>query len=150
MLKRKQITFDIDTNVAKQILGEKNYTNVYAHIRSFMNKRNWIHIEGSVYVSKMPMSNIKTAHLVNDLKNKYPYLNKCIREMHQSDISNVHSLSHCFEYDGTTGKFAQIQSRKSPKNISVLDKLAQNKEIVQQKNNKEKYQPRNRESINEL
>ncbi len=26
--KRKQLTFDIDTNVAKKILGESGYTNI--------------------------------------------------------------------------------------------------------------------------
>lgn len=34
--KRKQLAFDIDTNVAKEILGEKNYTTIYANIKSFM------------------------------------------------------------------------------------------------------------------
>ena len=36
MEKRKQLTFDIDTNVAKEILGEKSYTTAYANIKSFM------------------------------------------------------------------------------------------------------------------
>lgn len=45
MEKRKQLTFDIDTRVAKAILGEQNYTNAYAHIRRFMENEGWIHKE---------------------------------------------------------------------------------------------------------
>lgn len=58
MKKREQITFDIDTNVAKQIFGEQNYTKIYADIRNFMEKERWKHIEGSVYMSGKAMENI--------------------------------------------------------------------------------------------
>lgn len=110
MTKRKQITFDIDTNVAKEILGERNYIRAYADIREFMENGGWQHIEGSVYMSVVPVTTTNVAHLVDDLIWKYPYLTKCIREMHQSDITNVHSLSHHFDYDGTPGPYA----RKAP------------------------------------
>ena len=36
MSKKKQLTFDLDTKVAKKILGDKNYTKAYADIRRFM------------------------------------------------------------------------------------------------------------------
>lgn len=32
MTKRKQITFDIDTNVTKMILGNGSYTNIYTEV----------------------------------------------------------------------------------------------------------------------
>lgn len=52
MNKRKQLTFDLDTKVAKKIFGDKNYTTAYAHIRKFMENEGWKHIEGSVYMSQ--------------------------------------------------------------------------------------------------
>lgn len=110
--KRKQLTFDIDTKVAKEVLGEKNYTTVYTNIRDFMKSEGWIHIEGSVYMSSKPLSTTKIAHLINGLKKQYPYIEKCIRSMHQSDISKVHSLDYLFEYDGTAGKYAQKEDVK--------------------------------------
>lgn len=125
MAKRKQLTFDIDTNVAKEILCDKKYTTVYANISSFMKSEGWIHIEGSVYMSKEPLSTTKVAHLLNALKIRYPYLTKCIRNMHQSDISNVHSLVHHFEYDGTPGKFKQRE--KTNASLDKSKKLRGNK-----------------------
>lgn len=137
MEKRKQLTFDIDTNVAKEILGEQNYTSVYANIRKFMKDEGWQHIEGSVYMSKTAMSNAKVLLLVSNLKKQYPYLTKCIRDMHQSDISNVHGLHKHFEYDGTAGKFAlqekQQDIQKADKPKSIKNRLAEKKEYVKQR-----------------
>lgn len=137
MEKRKQLTFDIDTNVAKEILGEQKYRTIYSNIRNFMEREGWQHIEGSVYMSKKPLSTIKVAWLVDALKEKYPYLTKCIRDMHQSDISNVHGLHNHFEYDGTAGKFAlhekQQNTQKADKTKSIKNRLAEKKEYVKQR-----------------
>ena len=64
MEKRKQISFDIDTNVAKEILGESKYISIYSNIQSFMKKEGWEHIEGSVYMSTEPLSNTKVSMLI--------------------------------------------------------------------------------------
>jgi len=85
-----------------------------------------MHIEGSVYMSRKPLSATKIAHLINRMKKKYPYLTKCIRNMHQADISNIHSLEHHFEYDGTPGIYAK------EKDISKDTK--QRKKSTKQKN----------------
>lgn len=140
MEKRKQISFDIDTNVTKEILGESKYTSIYSNIQSFMRKEGWEHIEGSVYMSTEPLSNTKVSMLIDRLKKEYPYITKCVRDMHQADISKVHSLEAQFEYDGTPGKFAQKENGKSDKQAakepmrkaSLRDVLAQKKEAVHQ------------------
>lgn len=139
MVKRKQLTFDIDTNVAKKILGEQNYTNIYANIRRFMEKEGWKHIEGSVYMSNKPLDNGDVIYLIQDMKKQYPYLDKCIREMHQTDISKIHSLNYYLEYDGTPGRYEQNQEQKErghskapPSKPSVINKIEKNKEIIKQ------------------
>lgn len=121
MEKRKQLSFDLDTNVVKKILGEKNYTMAYANIKSYMEDEGWEHIEGSVYMSRKPISTVRVAYLINRLKKKYPYLIKCIRDMHQADISNVHSLDNLFDYDGTAGEFAGqgIEPEKTQKRSQI-------------------------------
>lgn len=101
MAKRKQISFDIDTSVAKQILGEQGYTKIYKDIRRF--------------------------------------LEKCVREIHQTDVSNVHSLSRYFTYDGTSGKYERQEQkgdghkREPFEKPSVRDKLEKNKAYVNAK-----------------
>lgn len=137
--KRKQLTFDIDSVVAKQILGESRYTNVWKDIRKFMEKNGWEHIEGSAYMSKNPVSTVKIISTIKGLKRQYPYLDKCVKAMHQTDISKVHSLQDYFEYDGTPGKYAQMYKQKEnnhkkapPQKTSLISKLERNKEVIKQ------------------
>lgn len=113
MLKRKQITFDLDTKVLKQIHGEKNYTKAYTDIRSFMENNGFEHLEGSVYASTDNMSNHKILKTIKKLKGKHAYLEKSVKELHQTDVGESHSLSEQFDYDGTPGKYAQKKPRKS-------------------------------------
>lgn len=116
MNERKQITFDLDTNVLKQIHGEKNYTKAYTDIKNFMEHHDFEHIEGSVYASKNFMSYQEVVVLIKDLKKEHEYLDKSVRDMHQTDVGETHSLGFCFDYDGTPGKFAQkndVQNIKS-------------------------------------
>ena len=112
MLKHKQITFDLDTNVLKQIHGEKNYTKAYSDIRSFMKSNNFEHIEGSVYASKDILDDSEVLEILDDLKEKHEYLDKSVKDLHQTDIGETHSLGFCFDYDGTPGKFAQKYQEK--------------------------------------
>lgn len=140
MVKRKQISFDIDTNVAKQILGEQHYTKVYKDIRKFMEKEGWKHIEGSVYMSGRSMNNADISYMLLDIKSQYPYLEKCIKEIHQADVSNVHSLNQYFSYDGTPGKYERPpektvdgHKREPPRKPSVRDQLEKNKAVLKEK-----------------
>lgn len=138
MAKRKQISFDIDTNVAKEIFGEQSYTKIYADIRRFMKEEGWKHIEGSVYMSGYPMINGDILYMIEEMKVKYPYLEKCVREIHQADVSNVHSLNQYFSYDGTPGQYEQQENkvdghkREPPGRPSVRSRLEENKERVKE------------------
>lgn len=146
--KHKQLTFDIDSVVTKQILGENRYTNVWKDIRKFMEKNGWKHIEGSAYMSKDPVSTVKVISTIQELKRQYPYLDKCVKEMHLTNISKVHSLDKYFDYDGTPGKYAQMYEQKEnnhkkapTQKPSVLGKLAENKTKIDAKNSERANQP---------
>lgn len=139
MAKRKQISFDIDTKVAKRIHGEQGYARIYADIRRFMKKEEWKHIEGSVYMSAHPMSNADVAYMIKELKKQYPYLEKCVREIHQTDVSNIHSLNQYFTYDGTPGKYEQHENevaghkKEPPDRPTVHSQLEKNKELIKER-----------------
>ena len=132
-MRKKQITFDIDTNVCKQIFGEDKFRQPYKDIRRFLSANGFMHIEGSAYMSSHAMSNMEIAQLIDDMVEKHPYLTKCIREMHQADIGRSHSLKAQFEYDGTPGRFAQNdkqQAHSEKKRSSVLVKLEEKKQVL--------------------
>ena len=99
---RKQLAFDLDTKVCEAILGS-NYHIIYREIRDFMISNGFIHIQGSVYVSQNELSVVEVLNLLYDLRERIPYIEKCIRDIRQADVSREHSLNDFFDYDGTPG-----------------------------------------------
>lgn len=107
---RKQIAFDIDTKIAEKIFG-KGYRLVYFYITDVMQKNGYIHLQGSVYQSNNAISYIQVISLLEKLIEKKPGLEKCIRDMRMSDITDENSLNYLFQYDGTTGRYPDISPR---------------------------------------
>lgn len=120
-MKRKQLSFDIDTKVAKAILGKNNYVKAYMDVRNFLEQEGWEHIEGSVYMSVKPMSSTRVAKTLDHMIEMYPYLTKCFRSMHQTDVpERIYSMNWQFDYDGTPGRFAkpEPEHKMKPKHRS--------------------------------
>lgn len=112
----KQIAFDLDTKVCKQIMGNK-YNHIYDVIQKFMKDEGFVHIQGSVYISEKPMSVTKVHTVIDDMLNKYPLLSKCVRDITHADIGDRYSLNHRFDYDGTAGKFKRFDIDEQKKNV---------------------------------
>ena len=106
MFGKKQIIFDIDTKVAKQILG-KNYTSIYNKIRYFFKSNGFEHIEGSGYMSNYSLDYYDVIDIIDRMKIEFPYIEKCVRDIRVTEITKQHSLNHMLDYDGTPGKYAQ-------------------------------------------
>ncbi len=102
---RKSITFDLDTNVTGQILGD--YHKAYSDIQRFMEKKGFLHPEYSVDESPVPMTYTQIRATIDDLLQEHPYLEKCVRDMRTTSIQTVHTLNHMFSYDGTPGEWVQ-------------------------------------------
>lgn len=102
----KQITFDIDTKVAKQIAGHK-YTQMYQIIQSFMKRNKFNHPQGSVYVSTRPMSYTDIVKLFRNFIHKYPYIAKAIRDINVTNVTKTRfSLNSEFTYTGHADEYA--------------------------------------------
>ncbi|MCM1084459.1 MAG: hypothetical protein NC393_12915 [Clostridium sp.] len=105
MLSRKQITFDIDTKIAEAIFGQ-SYRMLYFYIENMLKDNGFRHIQGSVYQSIGTVSNISVIVLMSELIQNKPGIEKCIRDIRVTDISKINDLNYLFEYDGTTGLYA--------------------------------------------
>ncbi len=103
----KQLIFDLDTVLLRKLYGE-SYTDVYYWIRSFLNQNGFDHIEGSGYLSKVPISDLQLAQILIKLVEKYPFLDRCVKEIHSANVSDRHSWSDHFHYDGTLDGYKSI------------------------------------------
>lgn len=107
----RQISFDLDTILLRKLFND-NYTYVYEKIKVFMKNNGFKHIEGSVYVSVEPITSPEIEFILNDLKSKMPYLDKCIKEIHIASVIGKHSHSDLFHYDGTLNGLQQEENQK--------------------------------------
>lgn len=101
MATRKQISFDLSTEKLKKHYAQKNWRKAYEDIKYFMLRNNFTWIQGSVYTSNVGMRLPKIHTLLEELINKYPYLNLCMRDCVVTNIGKTHNLNNLFdkEYD---------------------------------------------------
>lgn len=132
----KQIAFDLDTAELKKYYPKENWNYAYEDIKKFMKQNDFNWQQGSVYVSKSAMSDLNVIKITNELCNKYPWLNKCMRDCRMTDVGRINDLSVCFD------KEADIPVRKEYK-----DKTDEKRHIKELKQNG--FQP-NRKIINAM
>lgn len=101
-INKRQLIFDLDTKVSEKILGA-GYRKIYKDIELHLKQYGFEHAEGSGYISISEISDYKLYKILDELKKKYPYITKCIRDMHVADVISLNSLDNLFEYDGTPG-----------------------------------------------
>ena len=102
----KQIAFDIDTKIARQIAGQK-YTKMYKIIQSFMERNSFIHQQGSVYTSTRKFSSDEIDEIITAFSQKYPYISKTIRDIVMSNVSRkTYSLNKDCIYTGHADEYA--------------------------------------------
>lgn len=118
---RKSISFDVDTNVTKDILDD--YTDIYTHVRKFLTRNGFEWQEGSVYFSKFSMTPAEVQLIVEDMYENYPYMKKCIRDMVYQNVGPKNSLNFMGDYDGTPGKFIKENTFKTKNGPIPKDEL---------------------------
>jgi len=96
---RRQIAFDLSQEELKKYyprskfaMSPKYYNEAYADIRRFMKKMGFVHRQGSVYISKNPMTNADVNILVGKLAKEFPWLSQCVKEFDVTSIGTQHSL----------------------------------------------------------
>lgn len=101
-INKRQLIFDLDTKVSEKILGT-GYRKIYKDIELHLKQYGFEHAEGSGYISTFEISDYKLYKILDELKKKYPYITKCIKDMRVADVISLNSLDNLFEYDGTPG-----------------------------------------------
>ena len=95
----KQIAFDLDTKSLKIYYPKNNWRKAYEDIKEYMYSNNFIWIQGSVYTSKIGMSNSNVRNIVKILQDDYKYLNKCVRDIVVTNIGKTYKLNNLFDKD---------------------------------------------------
>ena len=62
-----------------------------------MIKNGFKWLQGSVYVSEQTMTTGKVTRILRNLVKKNPWLNLCMRDCRETNISKEHSKNHIFD-----------------------------------------------------
>lgn len=96
-MQRKQIVFDLDTKALKEYYPGKHWRNAYNDISKYMRSMSFEWTEGSVYESRHGLTYKGVEQLLEDLIEKYPWLNVCMRDCRQTNIGKSHAMNHLFD-----------------------------------------------------
>lgn len=83
---RKQVVFDLDTEALQKYYPTKNWHNAYDVIKKHMLANDFLWLQASIYVSSKPMVSRKVTHILDELVEKNPWLNLCMRECKETSI----------------------------------------------------------------
>jgi len=94
---RKQVAFDLDTSSLEDYYPSESWNNAYDVIKRHMIKNGFSWQQGSVYVSDNPMLGRDVTIVIENLIEKNPWLNVCMRDCRQTNIGREHSQNHLFD-----------------------------------------------------
>ncbi len=96
---RKQISFDLDTKALSRYYPGDSWNNAYEIIKKHMIKNDFVWLQGSVYVSRSPVTSRKITIILDELVEDNPWLNLCMRDCRETNIGKEHSKNHVFNKD---------------------------------------------------
>lgn len=88
---RKAINFDIDTKKYEEYTGEKAPT-AYAEVKKFLKKNGFEHRQGSGYVSKNSLDDLRITAIITNMTLTLKWLRFCVKEIDVTNIGKQHSL----------------------------------------------------------
>lgn len=96
---RKQVAFDLDTDALKIYYPSESWNNAYDIIKRHMTNNGFNWLQGSVYVSQKPITSAEVTNILDELVQKNPWLNVCMRDCRETNIGREHNKNHIFNKD---------------------------------------------------
>ena len=88
---KKALNFDLDTKKYEEITGKPAPT-AYGEIRDFLKKNDFEHRQGSGYISKNSLSDVKIFAIIQNMSIELGWLRSCVRQIDVTNIGKQHSL----------------------------------------------------------
>ena len=88
---RKAINFDIDTKKYEEYT-EKKAPTAYAEVKKFLKKNGFEHRQGSGYVSKNSLDDLRITAIITNMTLTLKWLRFCVKEIDVTNIGKQHSL----------------------------------------------------------
>lgn len=88
----KALNFDLDTHKLEQYYPMDNYRKAYHDLWSFMKLHEFLHRQGSGYLSKNKMGTKDIYNMIEELSQQFPWLGQCVRKFDVTNVGRQHDL----------------------------------------------------------
>jgi len=102
---RKQLSFDLDTKQLQLYYPNESWNNAYEVIKRHMLNNGFEWLQGSVYVSKKPITSLEVSKILGVLVKNNMWLNVCMRDCRETNIGRENNKSYIFD------KYANVVKR---------------------------------------
>lgn len=89
---KKAINFDLDTKQLEKYYPTPSYTHAYRDIRKYMEDNNFIHRQGSGYISNRKMADYEVKLLLRDFALKNDWFNESLLKIDVTNVGREYSL----------------------------------------------------------
>lgn len=89
---KRAINFDLDTKALKEHYPGKNWRKAYKDVGNFLKENGFKHRQWSGYVSENPLSKANILKISIELKNKFPWLSKCVNYFDVTNIGKTYDM----------------------------------------------------------
>jgi len=96
---RQGVHFDMDTKALEKYYPKPSWRRAYDDVRKFMEENGFEHEQGSGYHSKEAMLQPEALDIVENMIDKYPWLNKCMGVCTIADVPVTYDISYLFNKD---------------------------------------------------
>lgn len=92
--KKYSINFDLSTEELREHYSKEHPEGAYFKIRNFLEKKGYVHVQGSGYHSAERISLQKNYDVLNELKEKYEWIKYSVKSMYLTEIGERYDATY--------------------------------------------------------
>ena len=93
----KAFNFDLDIHKLEEYYPKDNYRKAYYDLSVFMKCHDFLHRQGSGYISKQKMASKDIYTLIEELSQQFSWMEHCVRKFDVTNVGRQHDLTDLFK-----------------------------------------------------
>lgn len=97
--KKYSVNFDLSTAELREHYSAEHPEGAYSKIREFLEKRGYIHVQGSGYHTSEAVSLQSNYDTLNEMKEKFAWLKYSVKSMYLTEIGESYDATYLYRDD---------------------------------------------------
>lgn len=109
-MRKKVFAFDLDTDTLKRLYPNPYWQNAYRDIGLFLRRNGFDHLQGSVYISKVPMNETTAISIITDLCFEYDWFCNSVNDWKMANDIPHQDITSTIKQIGQKTQATKLQS----------------------------------------